>query len=98
LSENIHDHFCGGTNICSAFHELERLFTSGEIKTKFVSIVFVSDGEDSQSGVETRLKNLTAGLSTHAMNYQISFLCLGVGTGFPTFLAMNLRSILHSGN
>ena len=52
--------------------------------------MFVSDGEGSFSKeiinkTRPEIKNL-------------NFICIGVGKGFPTFIAMNLREMYHNGD
>ena len=72
----------------------------GEIKTPNVTVIFVSDGADSCSGtLEKRLADLKT-ISSQVLNKNliINFLCVAVGVGFPTFIAMRLREIFHSGD
>ena len=55
-----------------------------------ITIVFISDGQDTTNGgeekVRQKMKALRGGLGR-----DITFLCLGIQSGFPTKIAMDIR-------
>lgn len=93
LTPTLSNHGGGGTNIPNAFQKLE-LELEKTPKDTPITVIFISDGQDSNlSTLGTRLKTLKGNQSQHALN----FICLGVGSGFPTFLSMELRQRYHLG-
>jgi hypothetical protein len=64
-----------------------------------VTIIFVSDGCDSNSNtLEKRLKDLEENFKKIDLTQKtIHFICIAVGKEFPTFISMKLRGIYHSG-
>lgn len=83
----------GTTNILLAFQEFEKriqkLPQEDEIK-----VIFLSDGQDTcNSNLQEKLKTLKGG-----DNRKITFMCLGVQSGFPTFISMFLRELYHRGD
>lgn len=94
LSSKINNHGGKSTNIKISFDYIEKeifpkLDTNDEIK-----IIFVSDGQDNQNGnLDLALDSLQGGNGR-----DISFLCLGVLSGFPTFISMKLRGKYHTGD
>lgn len=92
ITARIEDYDCCSTDIMAGFVELNRVLALPEI-TENVTVVFISDGQDDNSGtLNERLKALTV----HA-GKKINFISVGVGSGFPTFVAMSLREIYHNG-
>jgi len=93
LKDSISQYGSSMTNIFLAFQHLEtemqKIPDDEEIK-----VIFVSDGQDTCNG---NLEVLLRGLQG-AMNKKISFMCLGVQSGFPTFLSLNLREKYHRGD
>ena len=66
-------------------------------KTNF-TIIFVSDGGDNnQHTIAERLQAQSVNIPDISL-LNITFLCVGVGAGFPTFLAMKAREIYHNGD
>lgn len=93
LDKSISKHGGGGTNITGAFDYLENELAKIP-KDVAITVIFISDGQDNNlSTLESRFKSLK-GNQTHALN----FICLGVGSGFPTFLSMRLREKYHKGD
>ena len=94
LNKSINNHGGGGTNITKAFElfekELEKIPND-----KSVTALFISDGQDNVlSTLETRFTKLKG----NSQKRLLTFLCLGVGSGFPTFISMRLRSLYHTGD
>jgi translation elongation factor EF-1alpha len=81
----------GGTHIISGFNlALEEMTNSNE--TDF-TIIFISDGDDnSMSTISQRIKEMST-----PKGKNINLICVGVKSGFPTFVAMQLREKLHNG-
>jgi len=58
--------------------------------------VFISDGQDTTNGEEKllqKMKTLRGGLGR-----DITMLCLGIQSGFPTKMAMQIRELYHTGD
>ncbi|CAD8065742.1 unnamed protein product [Paramecium sonneborni] len=89
LSYNINTYGGGGTDITIAFSELNKLLYSLKQK-KNVTVLFVSDGQGSFT------KDLINKSRPEIQN--LNFICIGVGKGFPTFIAMDLREMYHNGD
>jgi Mg-chelatase subunit ChlD len=90
----------GGTEIEGGFKLCNDLLRE-EVK-KFgrhhFTIIFISDGADNSSHtIKERMENLRKQIVT-AEGLRINFICVGVGSGFPTFLAMQARSMYHNGD
>ena len=54
-----------------------------------ITIVFISDGQDTVNGeekVRQKMKKLRGGLGR-----DITLICLGIQSGFPTKIAMDIR-------
>ena len=62
-----------------------------------ITIVFISDGNDTTNGgtdkVLQKMKSLRGGLGR-----DITLLCLGIQSGFPTKLSMQIRELYHTGD
>jgi translation elongation factor EF-1alpha len=85
----------GGTNIVSGFVKAydKMLEIADKLGETDFTIIFVSDGDDGDMRTITkRIQNLTV-----PMNLRINLICVGIGSGFPTFVAMELREKYHSG-
>ena len=85
----------GGTNICSGFklaHQKIKELNQNSGETDF-TILFVSDGDD---GDMTTIKK-RIGQLPQLEGVKISLICVGIGSGFPTFVAMDLREKYHNG-
>ncbi len=77
---------------------IEEIFKKIKL-TKNVTILFFSDGQDNNtSTINQRLSKFNDDFRSIKKSYTVSFICIGVGRGFPTFLGMQLREYLHSGN
>lgn len=93
LSERIQDYGGGMTNILLAFEEFERQLERIPIEDE-VKVIFLSDGQDTcNSNLQEKLKGLKG-----ANNRKITFMCLGVQSGFPTVISMHLRELYHRGD
>lgn len=93
LSDYILDHGGGGTNITQAFERFEQHLDNIP-KDTAITVIFISDGDDMYpSTLSTRF----AALKGHK-EHMINFICLGVGSEFPTFLSMRLREKYHTGD
>ena len=93
LSDNIHDHGGSMTNIYRAMmqldKELEKIPFEDEVK-----VCFVSDGQDTcNSDVVNMLKKVKG-----SMGRKLTFMCVGVQSGFPTKVSMFLREKYHTGD
>jgi hypothetical protein len=95
LSEDLNKHGGGMTNIYAAFEKLEeRLLTVPEEAS--VTIVFISDGQDTTNGeakLREKMKKLKGG-----QGRDITMLCLGIQSGFPTKMSMDIRELYHTGD
>lgn len=95
LSEDLKKHGGGMTNIYAAFEKLEeRLMEVDE--TASITIVFISDGQDTVNGEHKlleQMKKLRGG-----MGRDITMLCLGIQSGFPTKISMDIRELYHTGD
>ena len=95
LSEDLKKHGGGMTNVYAAFEALEdRLMKVPEEAS--ITIVFISDGQDTVNGEEKlrkKMKNLRGGLGR-----DITMLTLGIQSGFPTKIAMDIRERYHTGD
>jgi len=94
LDSNISKHGGGMTNISKAFEALQKKLDSLENDTS-VTVIFISDGQDNQSH---NLQAQIAALKGTNKGMYLNFLCLGIGSGFPTFLSMELREKYHTGD
>ncbi len=94
LDLNLKVHGGGGTKIPEAFQMFEQKLM--EIpENASINAVFISDGQDNQmSSVVKRCNDLLKG----SLNRRVNFICLGIQSGFPTFLAMKLRQLYHTGD
>ncbi|EGR31807.1 zinc-binding dehydrogenase family protein, putative [Ichthyophthirius multifiliis] len=93
LSKKISQHGGGGTNIPEAFKMLEQKVQNIPIDED-ITVIFISDGEDNNMDtIEKRFQKLN-GNQSHKLN----FICLGIQSGFPTFLSVRLRQIYHKGD
>lgn len=94
LTYSIKDYGGGMTDIYLAMEELE--FKLKKIpKGEEVNVIFVSDGNDTcnDDKIEAMLDSLKG-----ANDWKISFMCVGVKSGFPTFLSLSLREKYHRGD
>ena len=83
------EHCRGTTNILSGFNlALEQIdLLSKKGKSDF-TILFISDGVDNnQNTIQQRVNDM----SNIDSKLTIKLICLGVGSGFPTFISMDLR-------
>lgn len=94
LDKSIYKHGGGGTNITSGFELLEKQLKNVPGNTD-VTVLFISDGED--NNLHTLEKRIAA-LEGNKGGYHINFICLGVGSGFPTFISLRLREKYHNGD
>ena len=95
LDENLKKHGGGMTNIYGAFKLLEQRLEE-VIPEASITILFISDGEDTVNG-EAKLKREMQKLKG-GRGRDITFLCLGIKNGFPTFISMELRKLYHTGD
>lgn len=94
LESNINKHGGGGTEILKAFAAFETKLETLPQDTA-LTVVFISDGQDNNlSTLESRFKNLKG----NPKGRYINFICLGIQSGFPTFLSMKLRETYHTGD
>mmetsp|Transcript_22598 Transcript_22598/g.19619 ORF Transcript_22598/g.19619 Transcript_22598/m.19619 type:complete len:160 (+) Transcript_22598:115-594(+) len=94
LKPNIEAHGGGLTNISKAFEAFEAYLETCSANESLTAI-FISDGQDNNlSTLESRCKKLRGNFKGNYLN----FLCLGVQSGFPTFLSMYLREKYHTGD
>ena len=94
LTDDILAHGGGSTKIPEAFQFFETQIEKIP-KDATINVVFVSDGDDdNMKTVEERCGAMLKG----AKDRRVNFICLGIQSGFPTFLAMKLRQIYHTGD
>jgi hypothetical protein len=95
LNDMLYFHGGGGTTIDSGFKYFEENILP-EIPTDHeIKIIFISDGQDNKiDTLQTRLAGLNGSLAS--LRKDISFMCLGVLSEFPTFISMQLRQIYHN--
>jgi len=94
LNQNISQHGGGSTEILKAFEAFENKLHSLPQDTN-LTVIFISDGQDNNvRTLEQRMKNLKG----NPKGIFINFLCLGIQSGFPTFLSMKLREVYHTGD
>jgi hypothetical protein len=95
LNQSINHHGGGGTNITEGFIKLEEELAKLPNDSS-VTVVFISDGEDNNQGtLEERMSKLKGNSGS---TKRINFICIGVGSGFPTFISMRLREKYHNGD
>lgn len=93
VGDKISQYGGGSTNILLAFQEFEKRLEKIP-KDDEVKVIFLSDGQDTcNSNLQEKLKTLKGG-----QGRKITFMCLGVQSGFPTFISMYLREIYHTGD
>lgn len=83
------------TNIYAAFETLEEQLMELDEEAS-ITVVFISDGKDTVNGdekVKRKMKDLRGGLGR-----DITLLCLGIQSGFPTKMAMDIRELYHTGD
>ena len=96
LTSRIQDYEGGGTEIEQGFKELNQILKSDANIHPNLTVLFVSDGGDNNPGtLDDRLKKLSFQIDK---TKKCNFLCLAVGNGFPTFVAMCLREMYHNGD
>ena len=94
LNEDIQVHGGGGTNITAGFVKLDQELMKLPQGSN-ITIVFISDGEDNNiNTLNARMSELEGNDGTKRIN----FICIGVGSGFPTFISMKLREKYHNGD
>lgn len=94
LDKDIYKHGGGGTIITSGFELLEQQLANVP-SDQDITVLFISDGEDNnRHTLEKRIADLKGNMSIHRIN----FICLGVGSGFPTFISLRLREKYHNGD
>lgn len=75
------------TAIPEAFKMFETVLDTIPVNES-VTAIFISDGQDNNlNTLEERMKKLKG----NSENRKINFICLGIQSGFPTFLSMRLR-------
>lgn len=89
-------HCRGTTNILAGFHlAFEEISKKKSLGISDFTILFISDGcDNNQNTIQERVNNLSALDPALSVNV----ICLGVGTGFPTFISMDLRKKFHNGS
>lgn len=94
VEDKINRYGGGSTNLLLAFQEFERRLEKIPVEDE-VRVIFLSDGQDNCNGgkLQEKLKTLKGGAGR-----KITFMCLGVQSGFPTFISMYLREIYHTGD
>lgn len=83
------------TNIFAAFEKLEERLTNVP-EDASITIVFISDGQDTTNGqakLREKMKKLNGG-----QGRDITMLCLGIQSGFPTKMSMDIRELYHTGD
>lgn len=94
LEDKIEKHGGGGTTIDSGFQYFEQNVLPKIPQSTELKIIFISDGQDNMlTTLQRRLDKLGGN-----QNRDISFMCLGVLSGFPTFISMQLRQLYHTGD
>jgi len=88
-------HGGGMTNIYQAFEVLEDILMTLPEESS-ITIVFISDGQDTVNG-EDKLRNKMKSLRG-GQGRDITFLCLGIQSGFPTKISMDIRELYHTGD
>ena len=93
IGEKIQQYGGGCTNILMAFQEFEKRLETIP-KDEEIKVIFLSDGQDTvNQNLQEKLKTLKGG-----QGKKITFMCLGVQSGFPTFISMHLRELYHNGD
>lgn len=97
LTDNLSD--WGGTTtlIIEAFMRMEKEISIQKelIKSDKLTIVFISDGMDTTGKLVESKINLLNKLNQFKL---VNFICIGIGSGFPTSLSMDLRAHYHNGS
>ncbi|KRX04318.1 hypothetical protein PPERSA_03558 [Pseudocohnilembus persalinus] len=84
----------GTTEVEAGFTLLNSVLMQQEVEDN-ITVIFVSDGQDNnQNTIFERLDKLIAYIPKYK---KINFLTIGVGEQFPTYLAMQLRQMYHTG-
>lgn len=92
LQPYIYKHGGGGTSINTGFIFFENTILPKIAADVELKVIFISDGQDNRlDTLQTRLDQLCG-----AQGRDISFMCLGVLSGFPTFISMQLRQKYHT--
>lgn len=94
LQQNINAHGGGGTDIFKPMQKLDGIIADADDDVE-IKVVFVSDGGDNT--YYSRLGEKLAELKG-ARNKNVTFMCLGVESGFPTKTSMSLRELFHRGD
>lgn len=93
IGDRIQNYGGGCTNILLAFQEFEKRIATIPMDEE-IKVIFLSDGQDTvNQNLQEKLKTLKGG-----QNKKITFMCLGVQSGFPTFISMFLRELYHRGD
>ena len=93
ISDQIYKYGSGSTDILLAFQEFEKRIKLIPVDDE-IKVIFLSDGQDTcNQNLQEKLKTLKGG-----QNRKITFMCLGVQAGFPTFISMFLRELYHRGD
>lgn len=95
LKDKLSAHGGGMTNILAAFQKLEEQLVNLD-ENASITIVFISDGDDTVNGI-TKLTDQMTKLKG-GQGRDIIFLCLGIQSGFPTKISMQLRQLYHTGD
>lgn len=93
IENKISKYGSGCTNILMAFQEFEKRISTLPMEDE-IKVIFLSDGQDTcNNNLQDKLKTLKGGEGR-----KITFMCLGVQSGFPTFISMYLRELYHRGD
>lgn len=94
LQQNINAHGGGGTDIYKPMQKLDTIIEEADDDVE-IKVVFVSDGQDNSnySSLTSKLASLKGSRTKN-----VTFMCLGVQSGFPTQTSMSLRELFHRGD
>lgn len=91
LKDKLSAHGGGCTDIYKPFVEFEKIISKIP-EGEEIKVLFISDGCDNcNNNLEQKLKTLNGNKGR-----SVSFMCLGVQKGFPTFISMQCREIYHN--
>lgn len=94
LKPNLRHYGGSMTNIVLAFQTLDQKIKKIPDEDE-IKVIFLSDGQDTCSG--STLKDKLIKLEGSGSK-KISMMCIGVQSGFPTFISMYLREKYHRGD
>lgn len=90
---NINTYGGNSTNIHKGFKYLDEILNKKEHEE--YTIIFISDGGHNTGG---NIDQLLTTLEGNKHKIKINFVCLGVGSGFPTRISMILKEKYHTGD